>query len=753
MPVVVRPQARPARAAVVALALALSAATPASLAQNNPANALVEEGLFVDVPSPITSEAVVRVKNRVSAARNQPNPVRKVVFDFNPGGKDASAADFGPAADLADFISSLHEMTTVGFVHARTTGHTVLPALACKELVIGRGAAIGEVTGPADQPLADYKVQAYRQAVGTTRAGLWAAVQKMYDRGVVLAKGARNGADWYVDLRKKDDAVKEGVVGIDPVPLPFAPAGQTALYQADAARSIGLARATADTAKELAEIYGISPASTRDPLGGRQPLAFHYTVRGPVDSGMRESVNRIARDVARQRGNVLFLELDCGGGDPVVARALADDLSEYQRKVGDDAVLIVAYVPDRAPDTATFVALGCAEIVMSRRKDAAKDANAGEDPAEAEIGDFETLLGRPNRRGGPPADPDMLRKSLEDLAEKQGYPALLARGMVDRAVEVVRVRAKADATRRRLMTREEFDADRGNWVDEGTIKPAGQLLKLSASRAAELGVARHAVDTRDLNSVYALYGVEAGRVREATPSWLDRFATFLRQPGVTVLLVVIGFTGLILEMKVPGLTVPGIVAALCFIMVFWAQSRFSGETFVLAVMLFMLGLALVALEIFVLPGFGAPGLFGILCMLAGLGLATMEQVPTTSDEWGQLGGRVGQYMAAMCAAMFLSFLLIRLLPTILPNVPMMNRMMLAPPGDTPDGDGAAFPGAGETAALLGAVGTAATVLRPAGVAQFGEQFVDVVTDGGYVPAGGRVQVVEIEGNRVVVKEV
>jgi membrane-bound serine protease (ClpP class) len=55
--------------------------------------------------------------------------------------------------------------------------------------------------------------------------------------------------------------------------------------------------------------------------------------------------------------------------------------------------------------------------------------------------------------------------------------------------------------------------------------------------------------------------------------------------------------------------------------------------------------------------------------------------------------------------------------------------------------------------LLGAVGVAATPLRPAGKVQFGDEFVDVVAEGGYVPPGARVQVIEIEGIRVVVKEV
>jgi membrane-bound serine protease (ClpP class) len=59
----------------------------------------------------------------------------------------------------------------------------------------------------------------------------------------------------------------------------------------------------------------------------------------------------------------------------------------------------------------------------------------------------------------------------------------------------------------------------------------------------------------------------------------------------------------------------------------------------------------------------------------------------------------------------------------------------------------------ELAALLGAIGVAATPLRPAGKVKFGDEYLDVVAEGSFVQPGTRVQVIEIEGNRVVVKEV
>jgi hypothetical protein len=381
---------------------------------------------------------------------------------------------------------------------------------------------------------------------------------------------------------------------------------------------------------------------------------------------------------------------------------------------------------------------------MSKRTDAA----GGEDSAEAEFGDFEAVLGKPETNA------DLLAASLRELAVSKGYPPVLIDGMLDRGVAIVRAQKRENAGVRRLMTQAEFDDQKadGQWVNAVGIKPQGQLLKLSAAQAHELGLARFVVDTRDPAAVFARYGVDPAQVKDASPAWLDQFASFLKLPAVTVLLVVIGFTGLILELKVPGTTVPGIVAALCFILVFWAHTQFSNQVAVLAGLLFILGLVLVLLEVFVLPGIGAAGITGVLLMLAALGLVTFggNEMPQTAAEWARIGGKMAQYLIGMIASFGLALLIARYLP----NIPYANRLMLVPPGEKPGAEAEpVLPGAALAASLLGAVGTAVTVLRPAGTVHFGDQYVDVVTEGGYIPAGARVQVVEVEGTRIVVKEV
>lgn len=703
-------------------------------------NALAEEGVFVAVPNPITSEAVTRIKNRVETARGNPSrPARAVVFDFNPGGKEAATTDFGACYELASFIAQLHDLKTIAFVPAPARGHTVLPVLACKEIVMARSASLGEIAKSGDPPPGRVVETAYDDILGKPREPYRAVVRKMYDRGVSLGRGQKDNGVYYVDLEHADRYEKAGVVIPDRTPLPALGANAPGVFPAERLRELGLVSALADSRKDLADVYRLSPASLRDdPLSGRPPVAYKYTLRGPVDGGVKEAVTRIVKDVVRQNGNVLFLELECGGGDFQAARDLADELVKFQQ--GDNPILVVGFVPNAAPDTAAVVALGCSEVVMSRRKD------AGAEEPEATIGDFEALLGR----GKDTNQVELWKTSLRALAEQQGYPLLLVDGMLDRDLEVVRVHAANERGRRRLMTLQEFEAAKADWVHEKTVKPRGQLLKLSATDAAELGIARHVVDARDLAEVYAVYGVKPGEVREATPGWLDRFATYLRLPTVTVLLVVIGFAGLILELKVPGTTVPGIIAALCFILVFWAHSQFNGQAAVLGGLLFALGLVLILMEVFVIPGFGVTGLLGVVFMLGGVGLATLNQIPETADEWGAYGGKVGQYVVALAAGMAVAFAVARFLP----KIPYANKLMLAPPTERSESEAVVeLPGAALAASLLGAVGLAATPLRPAGMAVFGDQYVDVVTEGGFIPSGARVQVIEVEGIRIVVKEV
>jgi membrane-bound ClpP family serine protease len=218
---------------------------------------------------------------------------------------------------------------------------------------------------------------------------------------------------------------------------------------------------------------------------------------------------------------------------------------------------------------------------------------------------------------------------------------------------------------------------------------------------------------------------------------------------VSVFLVMIGIAGLILELKIPGIGLPGVVAALCFVLYFWAHhDQLRGHLTMLAVLLFLLGLILIALEVFVIPGLGVVGVSGVVLVVVSLALVTLVKKPETTQEWVDFGTTLTSLGLGLVAAVVGAFML----AFYLPHIPYASRLVLAPAGE--EAEMIEAEGAGDPrAALLGLIGEAETTLRPAGKARFGEQYLDVVAEGSYVLPGARVQIIEIEGNRVVVKEV
>lgn len=241
--------------------------------------------------------------------------------------------------------------------------------------------------------------------------------------------------------------------------------------------------------------------------------------------------------------------------------------------------------------------------------------------------------------------------------------------------------------------------------------------------------------------------VKTSPVRPPQSQWLDQIAEFFRRPIVNVALIALGLIGLIFEFKLPGTTFPGSVAAICFVLFFWAYS-FVGEFTLLAILLFLLGLVFLGIEVFIVPGLGFSGVAGVVLMFLGLLLVTLQHWPNNQEEWTDFGSTFGTLSIGVALAMVGAVVL----TLSLPGIPFLNRMVLKPPGEEAENALALSISNSGVRELLGAIGIAVTPLRPSGKAQFGGQFLDVMAEGDYVAPGGRVQVVELEGTRIVVKE-
>jgi len=704
----------------------LALVLPASLllASCTPSRALADdevEGLFITVQTPLTSPAANQVIAKTRRFCERPGHVkRKIIYDFNPSGNRSATTDYGPCYDLAKFLLTLQGVTTVAFVHNDVQGHTVLPVLACKEIVMSKEARLGGGLDAVDKTETDYYA-----AVARRRSRPAALVLKMVDKNINVVQGIRNGAVTYVD---KDHEAPGGFVEQGPAPVP--PSG---VYTAAEATKFGLCNLIRRDRQEVAEAYGLSPRSiTEDPLEGRVPVAWRIDVKGPINDGLKETLKRRVRRAIHQGANFVILQLECGGGDTGTARELADWLRSCRDDDGTYPVMTVAYITERARDNAAFLAFGCSEIVLDQR---------------ATLGDFERIVKeRPTYK-------EHIFKSLQELAQEKGYSPLLVQGMFYPEIGVHRVKSQKGRDERTFVTQADLDADKKGekrWVDEGLIQ-----YPLTARQAVELGQAQVEIDgseSEPIRKIAEHYGLEPDKIHVAGPDWLDELGAFLRLPMVSVFLVMIGIVGLVLELKMPGIGLPGVVAALCFVLYFWAHSQLGTSLWLLAILLFVLGLILIGLEVFVVPGLGITGVSGIVLVVVSLALATLVKKPETTQEWLDFGTTLSTLGISLVSAIVLALVL----AWYLPHIPWANRLVLAPPSEGAgllEEEEAAAAVAESMSALLGAVGEAATDLRPAGKARFGEDYVDVVAEGSYVMAGARVQVIEMEGNRVVVKEV
>jgi membrane-bound serine protease (ClpP class) len=223
-----------------------------------------------------------------------------------------------------------------------------------------------------------------------------------------------------------------------------------------------------------------------------------------------------------------------------------------------------------------------------------------------------------------------------------------------------------------------------------------------------------------------------------SPDWLDPVIRFLANPLVSPLLLSLGVLGLVLEIKTGAFGLGGLVS-LVSLGLFFVSSFLVGLGGWEEIILLGIGLVAISIEVFILPGFGAAGILGIVALTAAIVLAMIGSSPSAADvtqAFTVLGVSV-----AITAAVSYAWL------RHLPNSGRFAGLFLRGGAHQADGYIAAAP----RLDLVGQDGIAVTDLRPAGTAQIGQERVDVVTEGGYVAQGQAVRVMRSEGYRHVVR--
>ncbi|MDE1170643.1 MAG: NfeD family protein [Verrucomicrobium sp.] len=437
------------------------------------------------------------------------------------------------------------------------------------------------------------------------------------------------------------------------------------------------------------------------------PVVYVIPVREEIGPTTAALVRRGVREASARHAAALVLALDTYGGR-------ADAMEEVIRAVESfpQQEKTYAYVDPKAGSAGALIASSARHIVMA---------------PGAVIGAATPILATDS--GEVKALPESYEKKMLSFMDGMGRATAARHGHNPDVFTAM------------------IDRGEGLRVGGTEILPKGKILTLTNTEAEK----RYGQPPRPLLSegtvpslaaVAALAGGTEAEIVELKPTGFERIARFL--VSIAPILLSAGMILAYLEFKAPGTMVCGILSALCFLLFFFGQ-YVAGLSGYEPAAFFLLGAALVGVELFLLPGLVVPVATGLLLILAAI-LTAMADLPPASHSLPTLA-QLRLPLWKLTAALALSVGAIALLARYLPRAGFTRSLERATIVGAPVLDRPA------AHVAVGEEGEAVTLLRPAGTAQFGGRRIDVVSDGAFVPAGARVRVAQVEGIRVIVRPV
>ncbi|MDR2470674.1 MAG: nodulation protein NfeD [Treponema sp.] len=479
-------------------------------------------------------------------------------------------------------------------------------------------------------------------------------------------------------------------------------------------------------------------------VNGEEAAAWIIPIEGDIEPSMVTFVRREARRALDGGGQYIIFEIDTFGGRVDSALQITSFIMSIK------GAKTVAWVRNSENSmgvswsAGALIALSCSQIYMAEGTSmgAAAPVTLGADGKTEGTGEKTVAA---------------IRSQIAALAEKNGYPTGIALAMVDYDVELWE--AEVDGAIR-VLTKQELERLEGMKAGQegapgtirrvGIISPEGKLLSLTAGEAYRYGLTRGLANDREalLESLGARTVLE-----ESVPSASDSVISFLVSGPVQGLLILIGLVMIFLEIQSPGFGLPGTGAIVCFVLVF-GSSFLLGRVGSLEIILFMLGLGLLAVEIFLIPGFGVAGISGIV--LIGLSLILSMQdfiIPRFDWEWGLMGRNA----IVVTAGLLMAIVGIAVIALLGPKTKMFDRLMLKTRIEETASEGGGWQNDGGVESdykrLAGKTGRTVTVLRPIGKAEIEGETYQVETDASFVEAGTEITVVKIKGNTIFVRSV
>ncbi|MGH7500648.1 MAG: NfeD family protein [Longimicrobiales bacterium] len=435
----------------------------------------------------------------------------------------------------------------------------------------------------------------------------------------------------------------------------------------------------------LAGAFLLGAASGRIQATDASADVFRVPVHGVVERGLSPFIARSLREAREAGARAVILDMETPGGRIDAAQQIVDAIRNAD-------VPVHTFVNHRAFSAGALIALATDQIWMR--------------PGSV-IGAATPVTGDGEK--APEKIVSAMRSEMRALAEHRGLDPRIAEAMVDESI-----------------------------VIEGVTSP-GQLLTLTTEEAVRV---RYASAVTDWDELLERLDLAGATVHVARVNWAESIVRFLTNPMVAPLLLTLGMIGLIVEIKTPAFGLAG-VAGLTSLALFFGGHYIVGLAGLEELLLLLGGIGLLAVEAFLLPGFGIAGFFGLFAIASGVMLSMVSNLSTAAD----LSLAAGVVALSGIVVVVVGWALLR-------HIPGSGRfaksgLMLEDQTHREAG----YSSSVARAELMGATGTALTDLRPSGTVVIGDDRIDVVAESQWITAGTPVRVLRYDGSSYVVRAV
>lgn len=424
-------------------------------------------------------------------------------------------------------------------------------------------------------------------------------------------------------------------------------------------------------------------------LSAQSTKVLQLEIKNDIDPRMSRYIELALEAATVGEYDLVVIEMDTYGGLVTDAKDIVERLMDFEKPV-------YVFINKDAASAGALISIACDSIYMA---------------PGASIGAATVVMGQ--GEAAPDKYQSYMRSTMRSTAEHSGRDPEIAEAMVDENIEI-----------------------------EGVTK-AGEVITFTTSEAIKHGFCEGQVES--MEEVMTKAGVEEYEMDKFEIGTVEKIIALFLNPFVSGILIMIIVGGLWFELQSPGVGFP-IMAAVIAAILYFIPYYLNGLAANWELVLFVVGIILIAIELVAIPGFGVLGIGGIVLTVSSLILVMLgnDVFDFTFVPFKDIFAATATTLGAFAA----SFIFLFLAGVRLTNTQFFNRVALSTVQDKAEGYTAKF----RDVSLLGAKGTAFTVLRPSGKVLIDGEVYDGYTRGEFLLKDDPIVVISEEGTTLLVKK-